>query len=77
MNTQCIRVLEYMRKNGSITQREADSQLGVMRLASRISDLRRQGVEITRRMVKAKNRFDEPVSFAEYRLTEVTDVPAE
>lgn len=77
MNTQCTRVLEYMRENGSITQREADRELGVMRLASRISDLRRSGVEITKRMIKAKNRFDEPVSFAEYRLTEVSDVPAE
>ena len=77
MNTQCRRVMEYLRKNGSITQREADSQLGVMRLASRISDLRRSGIEITRRMVKAKNRFDEPVTFAEYRLAEGKDEPAE
>ena len=77
MNTQCYRVMEYMKEHGSITQREADRELGVMRLASRISDLKRSGVHITRRMVKAKNRFDEQVSFAEYRLTEGKDVPAE
>lgn len=77
MNTQCMRVIEYLRRNGSITQREADRELGVMRLASRISDLRRSGYGITKRMVKAKNRFDEPVSFAEYSLTEDGNVQTE
>ena len=35
--TQNERILEYMRTEGSITQLDALKELGVMRLASRIS----------------------------------------
>ena len=38
--TQCSMVLDYMRQFGSITQLEAIRDIGCMRLASRISDLR-------------------------------------
>lgn len=42
--TQNQRVLDYMEETGGITQIEALRELGVMRLASRISDLRKRGV---------------------------------
>ena len=67
---QCEMVLEYMRHFGSITPLQALGDLGVMRLGARIFDLRRQGYDISRRMVSAKNRYGETVSFAEYRLEE-------
>ena len=70
MMTQCDRVLEYMREFGSITQLEAIRDIGCMRLASRISDLRRQGYAIGRRMKTSKNRYGKDVSFAEYYLEE-------
>ena len=37
--TQCERIVEYIKQNGSITAREAMTDLGIMRLASRIADL--------------------------------------
>ena len=61
-STQCEKVLAYMRQFGSITQLEA--------LASRISDLRQQGVAIGRRIKTGKNRYGDTVSFAEYYLLE-------
>ena len=67
-STQCDKVLEYMRQFGSITQIQALFDLGCMRLASRISDLRQQGYTIGRRMKTGKNRYGESVSFAEYYL---------
>lgn len=70
MATQCDRVLKYMRDFGSISQLEAMRDLGVMRLAARVADLKEDGHTITRKMVKKKNRYGEPVSFAEYRLEE-------
>ena len=70
MATQCERILQYMHDFGSITPVEAMSDLGVMRLAARISDLKDEGHNITRRLVKKKNRYGEPVRFAEYRLEE-------
>ena len=68
--TQCEKVLEYMRRYGSITQLEALRDIGCMRLASRISDLRYQGYAIGRRMKTSKNRNGEDVYFAEYYLEE-------
>ena len=69
-STQCEKVLEYMRQFGSITQLEALHDIGCMRLASRISDLRKRGYPIGRRMKAGKNRYGESVSFAEYYLIE-------
>ena len=66
--TQCDRILRHMKDYGSITSLEAMNEYGIMRLASRISDLREQGYPIGRRMKTGKNRYGESVSFAEYYL---------
>ncbi len=66
--TQCERILQYIEETGSITQMEALKEFGCMRLASRISDLKRQGVPVKRTMETAKNRYGEPVSYARYSL---------
>lgn len=72
MMTQCERVLEYMQEFGSITPVEAMADLGCMRLAARIADLRSAGYAIGKRMKAGKNRYGNPVSYAEYYL-EVKD----
>ena len=41
--TQTQRIIDYIAEFGSITQLDALRDLGIMRLASRISDLKRQG----------------------------------
>ena len=64
--TQAERVLGYIREHGSITQIEALNKLGVMRLASRISDLRRQGFKISSKMVTVKNRWGEDCHVKQY-----------
>ena len=69
-STQCDKVLEYMRRFGSITQLQALQDIGCMRLASRITDLRQQGYPIGRRIKTGKNRYGDSVSFAEYYLIE-------
>lgn len=69
-STQCVKVLEYMKTFGSITQLQALQDIGCMRLASRISDLRSQGYPIGRRIKTSKNRYGDSVSFAEYYLIE-------
>lgn len=63
---QTERVLSYMREFGSITQYEAMKDLGVMRLASRISDLKRQGYPITGKMEAVKNRYGEVCHIKRY-----------
>ena len=66
--TQCERLLEYLNTHDSITQMEAMNELGIMRLASRVSDLKRQGYPIESKMIVVKNRWDETCCVASYRL---------
>lgn len=68
--TQCEQVLDYMQKYGGITQLQAYLDIGCWRLASRISDLKRQGYAIRREMVKVKNRHGEYVPIARYYLAD-------
>lgn len=68
--TQAIRILNYMKEFGSITQYEALADLSCMRLASRISELRTYGYAINKKMIKVKNRFGEDCSVAQYSLAE-------
>lgn len=67
---QRVKILDYMRKYGSITPRDADREFGCMRLASRIGELREQGYAIGTRMKAGKNRDGGDTSFAEYYLIE-------
>lgn len=67
---QTDRVLAYIREFGSISQLEALRDLGVMRLASRISDLRRNGHKITGSMETVKNRYGEKCTVKRYSLIE-------
>lgn len=66
--TQAQRVLEYIEEFGSITQLEALKDLGVMRLASRISDLKKQGIPIKSDVEAVKNRFGENCYIKRYSL---------
>lgn len=68
--TQCDRIVKYMQDNGSITSWEAMKELGCMRLASRIHDLRKRGFNVIKEMVADENRYGESVSYARYRLEE-------
>lgn len=66
--TQNERIISYMNQFGSITQLEALQDLGVMRLASRISDLRRLGYPIISDVETVKNRFGEKCHVKRYRM---------
>ena len=53
--TQCEKILNYIEEHGSIDARQA-YKLGIMRLASRISDLRVAGYKIKSDTKNVKNR---------------------
>ena len=67
--TQAQSVLNYMREFGTITQLDAFNDLGIMRLASRISDLKKQGHGICRTMRWVNTRRG-GADIAEYSLDE-------
>lgn len=64
--TQCERIIDYLDEFGAITQLEAIRDLGCFRLASRISDLKKQGHNIVSEMVAVKNRWGEKTYVAKY-----------
>jgi hypothetical protein len=68
--TQTEKILRHLRDRGSITALEAMEDYGIMRLASRVSDLKRSGHMIHREMIGGKNRYGEPTSYARYTLWE-------
>ncbi len=65
--TQVQQIINFMQEHGSITTMQA-FEMGITRLASRIFDIRRMGIDIESETVTAKNRYDEPVHFARYRI---------
>ena len=69
--TQCEKILRHLKDYGSITSQEAMQEYGIMRLASRINDLRRGGVLIVSETATGKNRYGETTRYAVYRLAEV------
>ena len=71
--TQIERILKYLTDFKTITSAEAMTELGVYRLASRITDLKKQGYSIKKTTVERKNRYGETVRFAQYYLEEYTE----
>lgn len=68
--TQCEKIINHINKHGSITPRTADKLYGIMRLASRINDLRSKGYDIVTITKKGKNRDGKATRYAEYRFAE-------
>lgn len=66
--TQSARILKYLNDFGSITQLEALKDLGVMRLASRVSELRKHGIDIQSDFVTVTNRYEEKCQIKRYYL---------
>lgn len=69
--TQNQRILDYIKRFGSITQLEALQDLGIMRLASRISDLKRLGHPIVSEMETVENRFGEKCYIKRYSMEKI------
>ena len=72
--TQGMKILNYLWSFGSITPVEALRDLGVMRLAARISDLEDQGFEIEHGRESGKNRWGEKITYAKYSLKPKAEV---
>lgn len=66
--TQRERIMRHMKDYGSITSKEAVNEYGIMRLASRISEMRKDGIPISGVMESSMNKYGDPVSYKRYRL---------
>ena len=68
--TQCERIIKYIRAFGSITNREASYELGILNFGARISDLRRMGIILKATPEKSKNRYNEICVYNRYTLAQ-------
>lgn len=69
--TQAKRLLAYMKKYKYITQMEALNNLGIWRLASRISELQhKQGIAVESDFITVTNRWGEKCQVKRYWLAE-------
>jgi len=66
--TQKDRIIRHLKDKGTITALEAMKEYGIMRLTSRVSELKDEGYLIRSEFISSKNRYDEPVSFSKYSL---------
>lgn len=66
--TQHELILKYIADFGSITPMEAFGDLGITKLSTRISEMRKDGMEFKIESVKGKNRYGKPTRYARYSL---------
>lgn len=68
-DTQCTKILDYMKEHGEITQREA-IYLGCYRLAARIADIKKAGTDITKETRRVENKDGSSSYIAVYKIAE-------
>ena len=65
--TQAEQIAKYIEDYGSITPAEAFKDLGVTKLATRISEMIRDGYRVEKELVTGKNRWGHRVSYMKYK----------
>ena len=66
--TQKEKVLRHLQEVGALTPVQAFFDYSIMRLATRIFELKEDGYNIETIMLKSENKFGEPVRYAQYKL---------
>jgi hypothetical protein len=66
--TQKEKVLRHLQEVGALTPVQAFFDYSIMRLATRIFELKEDGYNIETIMLKSQNKFGEPVRYAQYKL---------
>lgn len=68
--TQKERILEHLKKHGSITTWDSFELYGDTRLSDKIYRLKKDNYEFEEEWISKKNRYGKPVSFKKYILKE-------
>lgn len=66
--TQYEKIIQYINDFGSISPMEAFRDLGITKLATRISEMRKDGIEFDQKMEYSKNRYGERVHYMRYSM---------
>lgn len=65
---QYEKILQYIIDFGSISPMEAFSDLGITKLATRISEMRKDGIEFEQKWECSKNRYGQHVRYMRYSM---------
>ena len=65
--TQAERIRKYLDDHGSISPMEAFLNLGITKLATRISEMIRDGEKVQKVMEKGLDRYGNTVSYMRYK----------
>lgn len=68
MSTQYDLILKYLRDFGTISPYEAFRDLGVTKLATRISEMKQKGYEFKSEWVTTTNRYGQEIRYKRYSL---------
>lgn len=63
-------ILNYICEFGSITPMQAFADLGITKLSTRISEMKRDGINIKVDSVQQKNRYGKTITFSKYSMME-------
>ena len=66
--TQCERIVDYIKRYGSITRLQACNELFIFELSSRIIALEKRGYVFKKERISKKNVYGESVSFTKYSI---------
>lgn len=71
--TQRELITDYINRFGSISPMEAIADLGITKLATRVSEMKKDGIEFKIVLEKGKNRYGKPTFYARYYWKEKED----
>ena len=63
-------IYDYIVGFGSITPMDAFADLGITKLATRVSEMRAEGVDIIGEWESKKNRYGKTIRYMRYRIGE-------
>ena len=67
-DTQHILILKYFKTHQRITPMDAYNNLGITKLATRISEMKKNGYLFKQEMIEVKNRYGNKVRVMEYQF---------
>ena len=68
--TQKEKVLDFLKRNGTITKYDGFKYLGITKVDTIVSYLRKEGYKITGETVRCKNQDGVPTHYTKYSLAE-------
>jgi hypothetical protein len=68
--TQQEAILDYINRFGSITPMQAFSDLGITKLATRVSEMKKDGITLKHESIKCKTRLGRTTHYTRYSFEE-------